>query len=112
MSTIPHTVVCIDNYKFIGTNILFTSVVRSESVKTLICVCRITDADGYCSNLLRMNEVVAGRYKMHFEVKKYFTLGLHDTFYPFIEVSGNISNLFQIPSYAYKIKPEINFPCI
>jgi len=34
-----------------------------------------------------MNEVVAGRYKMHFEVKKYFTLGLHDTFYPFIEVS-------------------------
>jgi len=24
---------------------------------------------------------------MHFEVKKYFTLGLHDTFYPFIEVS-------------------------
>jgi 5-hydroxyisourate hydrolase-like protein (transthyretin family) len=31
--------------------------------------------------------VVVGRYKMHFEVKKYFTLGLHDTFYPFIEVS-------------------------
>ena len=51
---------------------------------------RITDADGRCTNLLRTNEVAAGRDKMHFEVKKYFTLGLHDTFYPFIEVSESL----------------------
>lgn len=52
----------------------------------------ITDADGRCTTLLRTNEVVAGRYKMHFEVKKYFTLGLHDTFYPFIEVTFDVSD--------------------
>ncbi|XP_023726024.1 5-hydroxyisourate hydrolase isoform X1 [Cryptotermes secundus] len=52
----------------------------------------ITDADGRCTNLLQLNEIVAGRYKMHFEVKKYFTLGLHDTFYPFIEVTFDVSD--------------------
>jgi 5-hydroxyisourate hydrolase-like protein (transthyretin family) len=59
---------------------------RTSSVEVNVA-CRITDADGRCTNLLRLNEIVAGRYKMRFEVKKYFTLGLHDTFYPFIEVS-------------------------
>ncbi|XP_069686318.1 probable 5-hydroxyisourate hydrolase R09H10.3 isoform X2 [Periplaneta americana] len=52
----------------------------------------VTDADGRCSNLLKTNEVVAGRYKMHFEVKKYFTLGLHDTFYPFVEVTFDVTD--------------------
>ncbi|PSN44953.1 hypothetical protein C0J52_16468 [Blattella germanica] len=64
----------------------------------------VRDTKGSCS-LLKPHEVVEGRYKMHFEVKKYFTLGLHDTFYPYIEVTFEVSDLSELYHVPLLLSP-------
>ena len=48
--------------------------------------CRFTNPDGrYCSFIQR-SDFTAGRYKLHFDVDRYFELRKVESLYPFIEV--------------------------
>ncbi|KAJ9579208.1 hypothetical protein L9F63_024689, partial [Diploptera punctata] len=68
-----------------------TLFMECESAWTKICD-GVTDEKGYCT-LLKPEDIIQGRYKIYYDVKKYFTLGLHDTLYPFVEVTIDVSDV-------------------
>lgn len=53
-----------------------------------------TNPNGRCIDLLDNTKVnfTAGRYKMHFDIDKYFTLRKIETMYPFIEIVFDVKN--------------------
>ncbi|KAK0076192.1 hypothetical protein PV325_005763 [Microctonus aethiopoides] len=53
-----------------------------------------TSPSGRCSDLVDMkkSQITAGRYKIHFDVDKYFTLRRIETMYPFIEIVFDVKN--------------------
>ncbi|XP_032677251.1 uncharacterized protein LOC116846936 isoform X3 [Odontomachus brunneus] len=54
-----------------------------------------TNANGRCIDLLEHSAKsgnMAGRYKIHFDVDKYFTLRRIETMYPFIEIVFDVKN--------------------
>ncbi|XP_046734477.1 uncharacterized protein LOC124404416 [Diprion similis] len=53
-----------------------------------------TSVDGRCADLVDISKYsfTAGRYKLHFDVDKYFTLRRIDTMYPFIEIVFDVKN--------------------
>lgn len=71
--------VCVDDrhqvslFKFVDSN----WVLIHESV---------TNADGRCAEFLQRDAFRSGRYKLHFDVEKYFKSIRTATIYPFIEV--------------------------
>lgn len=50
-----------------------------------------TNADGRCADLLQRTAFQSGRYKLYFDVEKYFKSIRSTSLYPFIEVSIKIS---------------------
>lgn len=56
----------------------------------------VTNPDGRCATLLERSNFTAGRYKLHFDVDKYFELRKQDTLYPFIEVNYCVILYFNI----------------
>lgn len=46
----------------------------------------VTNTDGRCSQLLEKGEFLIGRYKLHFDVDKYFEAQKIPSLYPFIEI--------------------------
>lgn len=46
----------------------------------------VTNSDGRCSQLLEKGEFLTGRYKLHFDVDKYFEAQKIASLYPFIEI--------------------------
>ncbi|KAF8585132.1 Hydroxyisourate hydrolase [Ramaria rubella] len=51
-----------------------------------------TDSDGRCSTLLEPGSVLsAGIYKIIFKTQEYFSLTERSCFYPFVEISFNLS---------------------
>lgn len=48
----------------------------------------LTNQDGRFSNFLSRDDFTAGRYKLHFDVDRYFELRKQESLYPFIEVSN------------------------
>lgn len=46
----------------------------------------LTNPDGRFSNFLSRDDFTAGRYKLHFDVDRYFELRKQESLYPFIEV--------------------------
>lgn len=51
----------------------------------------MTNPDGRCADLMERSNFTAGRYKLHFDVDKFFELRKQETLYPFIEVNNRIS---------------------
>ncbi|XP_012152977.1 uncharacterized protein LOC100879167 isoform X2 [Megachile rotundata] len=52
-----------------------------------------TSPNGRCVDLVdNMKQFTAGRYKIHFDVDKYFTLRRIETMYPFIEIVFDVKN--------------------
>lgn len=53
-----------------------------------------TSPNGRCNDLVdnSKSNFTAGRYKMHFDVDKYFTLRRIETMYPFIEIVFDVKN--------------------
>ncbi|XP_015517101.1 uncharacterized protein LOC107222313 isoform X1 [Neodiprion lecontei] len=53
-----------------------------------------TSVDGRCADLVDISKYsfTAGRYKLHFDVDKYFTLRRIETMYPFIEIVFDVKN--------------------
>ncbi|XP_066582404.1 uncharacterized protein [Prorops nasuta] len=53
-----------------------------------------TNPDGRCTDLADNKKIkfTAGRYKLHFDVDKYFTLRRIETMYPFIEIVFDVKN--------------------
>lgn len=55
----------------------------------------VTNADGRCADLLLQSSYQCGRYKLYFDVEKYFERLQTSSIYPFIEVSNRfIRNVF------------------
>ncbi|XP_026482002.1 uncharacterized protein LOC113389159 isoform X2 [Ctenocephalides felis] len=46
----------------------------------------MTNPDGRCADLMERSNFTAGRYKLHFDVDKFFELRKQETLYPFIEI--------------------------
>lgn len=46
----------------------------------------LTNPDGRFSNFLTRDDFTAGRYKLHFDVDRYFEMRKQESLYPFIEV--------------------------
>ncbi|XP_011644102.1 LOW QUALITY PROTEIN: uncharacterized protein LOC105431545 [Pogonomyrmex barbatus] len=51
-----------------------------------------TNVDGHCNDLVEKVNGTIGRYKIHFDVDKYFTLKRVDTMFPFVEVVFDVRN--------------------
>ncbi|XP_015607061.1 5-hydroxyisourate hydrolase-like [Cephus cinctus] len=53
-----------------------------------------TNANGRCADLLNSEELnfTVGRYKIHFDVEKYFSSTNTNTMYPFIEIVFDVKN--------------------
>lgn len=47
---------------------------------------RLTNPDGRYTNFIQKADFTAGRYKLHFDVDRYFELRKLESLYPFIEV--------------------------
>ncbi|XP_011172723.1 uncharacterized protein LOC105205126 isoform X2 [Solenopsis invicta] len=58
-----------------------------------------TNAEGYCNDLVEKVNGTIGRYKIHFDVDKYFTLKRIDTMFPFVEIVFDVKN----PNVHYHI---------
>jgi 5-hydroxyisourate hydrolase len=48
---------------------------------------RLTNPDGRYTNFIQKADFTAGRYKLHFDVDRYFELRKLESLYPFIEVA-------------------------
>lgn len=46
----------------------------------------ITNTDGRFANFLERSDFTTGRYKLHYDVDRYFDVRKQDSLYPFIEV--------------------------
>ncbi|GAB1862786.1 hydroxyisourate hydrolase [Camponotus japonicus] len=51
-----------------------------------------TNAEGYCVDLMEKVNCTIGRYKIHFDVDKYFTLRRIETMFPFVEIVFDVKN--------------------
>lgn len=51
------------------------------------CISRLTNPDGRYTNFIQKADFTAGRYKLHFDVDRYFELRKLESLYPFIEVA-------------------------
>ncbi|XP_072744631.1 uncharacterized protein [Anoplolepis gracilipes] len=51
-----------------------------------------TNAEGYCIDLVEKVNCTIGRYKIHFDVDKYFTLRRIETMFPFVEIVFDVKN--------------------
>lgn len=51
-----------------------------------------TNAEGYCVDLVEKVNCTIGRYKIHFDVDKYFTLRRIETMFPFVEIVFDVKN--------------------
>ncbi|XP_011697177.1 PREDICTED: uncharacterized protein LOC105455506 isoform X2 [Wasmannia auropunctata] len=51
-----------------------------------------TNAEGQCGDLLEKVNGTIGRYKLHYDVDKYFTMKKIDTMFPFIEIIFDVKN--------------------
>ncbi|XP_012223549.1 uncharacterized protein PF3D7_1120000-like isoform X2 [Linepithema humile] len=51
-----------------------------------------TAADGHCMDLLEKINSTSGRYKLHFDVDKYFILRKIETMFPFVEIVFDVKN--------------------
>lgn len=51
-------------------------------------------SNGYCTDLIdpEKSALTNGRYKLHFDVDKYFTNRDIETIYPFIEIAFDVKN--------------------
>jgi hypothetical protein len=49
-------------------------------------ISRFTNPDGRYSHFIQKADFTAGRYKLHFDVDRYFELRKLESLYPFIEV--------------------------
>ncbi|XP_012530777.1 uncharacterized protein LOC105833527 isoform X2 [Monomorium pharaonis] len=58
-----------------------------------------TSAEGYCNDLVEKVNGTIGRYKIHFDVDKYFTLKRIETMFPFVEIVFDVKN----PNVHYHI---------
>jgi 5-hydroxyisourate hydrolase len=47
----------------------------------------LTNPDGRYTNFIQKADFTAGRYKLHFDVDRYFELRKLESLYPFIEVA-------------------------
>ncbi|XP_029177788.1 uncharacterized protein LOC114945672 isoform X2 [Nylanderia fulva] len=52
-----------------------------------------TNTEGYCVDLVENIKCTIGRYKIHFDVDKYFTLRRIETIYPFVEIVFDVKNI-------------------
>lgn len=55
----------------------------------------ITNPDGRSSSFLERGDFTAGRYKLHYDVDRYFELRKQESLYPFIEVSLDLFKSIQ-----------------
>lgn len=51
-----------------------------------------TNSEGYCIDLVEKLNCTIGRYKIHFDVDKYFTLRRIETIFPFVEIVFDVKN--------------------
>jgi len=56
-------------------------------VPFLYHIYRLTNPDGRYTNFIQKADFTAGRYKLHFDVDRYFELRKLESLYPFIEVA-------------------------
>lgn len=63
---------------------------RADGQHWLTCASTMTDADGRCPALLVPEKVIAGRYRITFEVAAYFNASKQQSLYPEISVTFNV----------------------
>jgi len=51
-----------------------------------------TNMNGFCIDLVEKMNCTTGRYKLHFDVAKYFTLRRVETLFPFVEIVFDVKN--------------------
>lgn len=56
----------------------------------------MTDADGRCNDLISVETMSAGRYKIQYALSQYYTIRNQDCFYPVVEVILYGKKQFQI----------------
>jgi len=59
-----------------------------------------TNTEGHCNDLMENINGTIGRYKIHFNVDKYFSFKKIDTMFPFVEIVFDVKNsnaLYHIP---------------
>ncbi len=63
---------------------------RADGLHWLTCASTVTDPDGRCPELLPPEKVVAGRYRITFEVSAYAAARLQPSLYPEIGITFNV----------------------
>lgn len=76
----------VDNVKGVPISGLQVSLYKLMDGKWTFLNENSTNAEGHCDDLMEKIKGTIGRYKIHFDVDKYFTLKRIDTMFPFIEI--------------------------
>ncbi|KAG5313667.1 HIUH2 hydrolase, partial [Acromyrmex insinuator] len=76
----------VDNIKGVPISGLQVSLYKLMDGKWTFLNENSTNAEGHCDDLMEKIKGTIGRYKLHFDVDKYFTLKRIDTMFPFIEI--------------------------
>ncbi|XP_025263798.1 FK506-binding protein 5 isoform X2 [Camponotus floridanus] len=82
----------VDNTKGIPVSGLQVSLYKLMDGKWTFLNESNTNAEGYCVDLMEKVNCTIGRYKIHFDVDKYFTLRRIETMYPFVEIVFDVKN--------------------
>ncbi|XP_018357624.1 PREDICTED: histone H3.v1-like isoform X3 [Trachymyrmex cornetzi] len=76
----------VDNVKGVPISGLQVSLYKLMDGKWTFLNENSTNVEGHCDDLMEKIKGTIGRYKLHFDVDKYFTLKRIDTMFPFIEI--------------------------
>ncbi|XP_049829246.1 uncharacterized protein LOC126267954 isoform X2 [Schistocerca gregaria] len=82
----------LDTAKGKPANGLQVSLYRLMGGKWTIVSEGYTDEDGRFSNFLQDLEICSGRYKLHFDVDRYFDLTSQESLYPFVEIAFDVKS--------------------
>lgn len=82
----------VDNTKGIPVSGLQVSLYKLMDGKWTFLNESNTNAEGYCVDLMEKVNYTIGRYKIHFDVDKYFTLRKVETMFPFVEIVFDVKN--------------------
>lgn len=68
----------------------------------------VTDADGRCNDLISVDTLTAGRYKIQYALSQYYTIRNQDCFYPVVEVILNTVLIVKILKHQFSFQLTID----
>lgn len=83
----------------------FSAVGRTtlSAVHDDLFIFSVTDSLGQYSDFIQQKDANPGRYKLHFDIDRYFALRRHGCLYPFVEVS-RFNLAYFCPDFGIYIK--------